>query len=201
MKRGQLKEAWEPGEGMTRSIADLRKIIRKPSFPALRIANRNMTIETAAFVVFIGLYYGLFNGDSHLFYGNLLLLSAFLLNIFHNVLLCRFVIRPGHTQSAAESLRLQLKELKRFTFIVIILRSVVICSLVLFFSTMIRLESEKMWLLRGMIVFLTLKLLLFIRFALRWIGQVSQVIAKYHPLTFLLKDDDPVQALRDRAKP
>lgn len=201
MKREQLKEAWEPVQGATKSIAYLRSIIRKPSFPALRMANRNLIIETAAFVVFLGVYYGLFNGSRHVFVGNLLLLSAFLLNIVHNILFCRFVTRPGHTHSAVDSLRLQLKELKRFTFRVIALRSVVICSLVLFFSVVIRVESEKMWLLRGMIVFLTVKLMLFIRFASRWIGQVAEVIAKYHPLTFLLKDDDPVQALRDRAKP
>lgn len=146
-----LKAAWKGADSNTKSTQDLKGMLKENKHPVLKKIRTQMIIEILAFSAFGLVYYDFFDGHQKPLYANLILASALLLAIVHNVIGYLGARNPVKGNNIKGSLEKYLSDLKVFALLSVLSRIGYATGLLIFFTSVIAITGTKQWLIAGII--------------------------------------------------
>lgn len=176
MELDELKSDWKNLTPDTKTGEALRQMIQKNSHPVLKGIRRQLVIETALFTVFLLVYYSGFDGSQKPLYANVLLVTAMLLAIGHNILgyLAAQNIVAG--SDLKESLENYLAKVRRYAIVSVSSRAAASMCLLLFFSSTVTFSSGKLLILLGMILVIPVQVFFLSRIWRKRIRSLKKVL-------------------------
>ncbi|WP_109829670.1 hypothetical protein [Reichenbachiella versicolor] len=133
MEIDSLKTQFNASEASSISRESLLKMLDVNQHPALKGIRIQMVIESAAWAIFLAVYYNFFDGHSKPLIWNIVLVMTYLLMIVHNTLSHRIVSNPINGDSIIQSLKNYLARIKRYARISISSRVIGLFTLFGFF--------------------------------------------------------------------
>ena len=176
MELDELKSDWKNLTPDTKTGDALRQMVQKNSHPVLKGIRRQLVIETALFTVFLLIYYSGFEGSQKPLYANVLLVTAMLLVIGHNILgyLAAQNIVAG--SDLKESLENYLAKVRRYAIVSVSSRAAASMCLLLFFSSTVTFSSGKLLILLGMILVIPVQVFFLSRIWRKRIRSLKKVL-------------------------
>lgn len=176
MEGNALQSAWQQMSAGQRSNTELHAMMKESTHPVLKRIRKQLIIETIAFTAFLFVYYDFFDGDRKPVYANVLLVSAMVLVILHNILGYIMAKRSIDGDNLKQSLQHQLAKMKTYAVLSIAARILMVNCLLLFFASVITFTTQKNWLLAGIIAIMTVQLVLLAAIWLKRIRQMKTTI-------------------------
>ncbi|MPR31836.1 hypothetical protein [Salmonirosea aquatica] len=176
MELDELKSDWKNLTPDTKTGDALFQMIQRNSHPVLKGIRRQLVIETALFTVFLLVYYSGFNGDQKPLYTNVLLVTAMLLVIGHNILgyLAAQNIVAGSDLKV--SLENYLVKVRRYAIVSVSSRAAAFICLILFFSSTVTFSSGKLLVLLGMLLVIPVQVFFLSRIWKKRIGNLKAML-------------------------
>ncbi|WP_217602465.1 hypothetical protein [Chitinophaga sp. GbtcB8] len=172
MEQDPLKSAWQGINPNAKSNTELQRMLKEGAHPLLKGIRKQMIIETAAYIVFLCMYYNAFDGDRKPLAVNILLVAAMLLALGHNIINYQFTKRRIQGVNLQQSLNGQLSQMKIHATVSIASRVLMAACLLVFFTAVINFNTSKYWLLVGVIAAYILQMTLLSRI---WLGRIRQM--------------------------
>lgn len=172
MEDDTLKLAWQDMKAMPKSYAELKSIVQEGKHPALKRIRKQLILETLCFSIFLFVYYDFFDGDRKSLYANVLIVTAVLLIIMHNItgyILTRRHIKGDNLKQLLEN---HLLKIKVYALVSIASRVLAAICLLIFFASVIIVNEARYWLLAGVILIFIIQVALLSRI---WIGRIRQI--------------------------
>lgn len=169
METNDLLHAWK--------AAEFEPVKIKVVNPVLQRMRRQLLIEAVAFIVFLVVYYDFFDGDRKPLYANVLLAGAMILAIGYNLLGYVFAKRVIEGESVRGALEVQVRKLKRYAYLSVAGRAMMISCVVGFFCTVIVFNPVKYLMLGGLVVICMVLLYMMGEMWRRRIRQLELVLA------------------------
>ncbi|THU38312.1 hypothetical protein FAM09_16685 [Niastella caeni] len=181
MDQDALLSAWRAVDTTPKNTTELKSMLLEKRHPVLKRIRRQLIIETLAFTAFLFVYYDLFDGDRKPIYINGLIAGAMLLAITHNMIGYVLTKRPIRADNLKQSLEDHLFKMKIFAALSVASRALMAGCLLLFFTFVITFNTEKYWILIGIIGILLVQLTLLSGIWFRRIRQMKGTIDNlYH---------------------
>lgn len=116
-----------------------------------------LAIEMVSYVLFLAVYYTMFDGDKKPLYANLLLVGSFLTAIIHSLTGYLTVKNIISGENILQSMTKYHKKLKRYAMISLLTRAVSFICLLIFFGSSIELDTKKNWMLVGLVLLVAIQ--------------------------------------------
>jgi hypothetical protein len=167
-----LKSAWNDTPTPSRSLPELQAIVDRQTSPVMKEIKRQLVIEITGYALFLLIYYDFFDGDKKPLYLNALLVTAVLLLLVHNVTGYTLAKTPAAGNNLLESLRKQLRKIKKYAAISVTSRVFAFAGIFSFFLLNIQWNSHKYFALAAIAVLLPLQ-----QYLLRkiWAGRIRRI--------------------------
>lgn len=123
---------------------DIQKIILENTHPVLKGIKTQLLIETVIWVIFLVVYYNIFDGHLKSPLWNFLLVVSVVFILTHNVLGFQIISNPINGETIQESLRKYLIKIKKYAVISIASRVFAIVMLLGYFISTMTLTNEKL---------------------------------------------------------
>jgi hypothetical protein len=148
MNIDQLKTDWKNLRPENTAIRQ-QPIIKKGS-NHLNAIKLRLAIEMLSYVLFLAVYYTMFDGDRKPLYANLLLVGSFIMVIIHNLTgyLAATNILSG--DDILQSMTKYHRKLKVYAIVCLLTRTVSLICLLIFFVSSVELDTKKNWILAGL---------------------------------------------------
>ena len=176
MELDELKSDWKNLTPDTKTGDALRQMIQKNSHPVLKGIRRQLVIETALFTVFLLVYYSGFDGSQKPLYANVLLVTAMLLVIGHNILGYLAAQNIVIGSDLKVSLENYLAKVRRYAIVSVSSRAAASMCLLLFFSSTVTFSSGKLLILLGMILVIPVQVFFLSRIWRKRIRSLKKVL-------------------------
>lgn len=160
MEQDALKSAWQNMNAGQKTNSELSSMMRERTHPILKRIRKQLILETISFTFFLFVYYDFFDGDRKPVYANVLLVSAMLFVIIHNIAGYMLTKRPVNGDTIKQSLQDQLLKMKGYAMASVAARILIAGCLLLFFMSVITFNTNKYWILVGLMVVLIIQLAL-----------------------------------------
>lgn len=155
MELNELKSGWQNAGNSEKNSSELERMTKISRLPMVKRIRRKLIIETIVLSFFLAVYYDWFDGHQKPLYANLLLSSAVLLYILHDVVGYISLTRPVMNNSLRLSLQQLLVRIKRLSVVSLFLSFVYSVCIIVFFTSVISFTREKSFILLGLILVLT----------------------------------------------
>jgi hypothetical protein len=179
MEQDALKSAWQEMATNRKSDMELSSMMRENTHPVLKRIRKQLIIETLAFTAFLFVYYDFFDGDRKPFYANMLLVSAILFVLLHNIMGYVLTKRPVNGDSIKQLLTNQLLKMKTYATVSVAGRILTACCLLLFFTSVITFNAGKYWLLAAIILLFIIQIVLLSGIWMKRIRQMKSTINSF----------------------
>ena len=160
MEQDALKSAWQNMNAGQKTNSELSSMMREGTHPVLKRIRKQLILETISFTLFLFVYYDFFDGDRKPVYANVLLVSAMLFAIIHNIAGYMLTKRPVNGETIKQSLKDQLLKMKGYAMVSVAARILIAGCLLLFFMSVITFNTNKYWILVGIMVVMIIQLAL-----------------------------------------
>lgn len=190
MKDDDLITMWNAIEVPEVTRTELLEMKRVQNQPVLKRIRRQLIFEASGFCLLIVLYYLCFANRGDDVDAGLLLITGLCLYLIQEVLVYRFFNRPQKGRSIPDTLRVYHSRLKVMTIVTIILQGLAACFVLFFLSFAIKMGDVRFWVLRGSALVLAGQWFMVARV---WVIKLRKALGKaldYHPLNFLLGEND-----------
>jgi hypothetical protein len=176
MELDALQAAWQNSSPAPKTNAELRSMMQERTHPILKRIRRQLIIESIAYTFFLFAFYNMFDGDQKPVYVNVLLVTAMLFALVHNITGYRLAKGGVTGIDLRAAMNGHLSKLRVYAFISVISRVLVAACLLFFFSSVITFTAKKYWLLAGIIIIFMLQVIFLSEIWWKRIRQVRQVI-------------------------
>lgn len=176
MEHDTLKSAWQGITTNRKTNMELNSMMRESGHPVLKRIRKQLILETLSFTVLLFVYYDFFDGDRKPFYANVLLVTAILFVLLHNIVGYVLTKHPVKGNSIKQSLENQLLKLKAYAAVSVASRVLTVACLLLFFTSVITFTTDKYWMLAAIILLLVIQIALLSGIWMKRIGQLRSTI-------------------------
>lgn len=180
MELDALQSIWQNDNPAPRTNAELSAMMRERTHPVLKRIRWQLIIESIAFSFFLFAYYDLFDGDQKPFYVNVLLVTAMLFALMHNVIGYRLAKGGIDGSDIKQALRNQLSKLRMYALISVISRVLVAGCLLFFFVSIITFTTAKYWLLVAIVLIFIIQVALLSGIWQARIRQIKNVLDAFN---------------------
>lgn len=181
MEQDTLKSAWQDVVTMPKTNTEIKSMIREDSHPVLKRMRKQFIIECAGFSLFLFVYYDFFDGDRKPFYLNVLLVTALLVVIMHNIIGYMLTMRGAKGNNIKQSLEDHLFKMKAYAVVSIVSRVLVAGCLLFFFTSVITFNAAKYWILAAVIAGFITQVALLSRIWIKRIRQMKETLNSFYP--------------------
>ncbi len=171
MENDALKSAWQGSKTPRKSDTELKSILQE-NHPILKRIRRQLVIEAAAFAVFLSVYYDFFDGDRKPLYANVLLVSAILFVIVHNIAGYVFTRRGVKGENIRQSLEDRLSGMKTYAAVSVATRLLTAACLWGFFTSVITFDATRYGLLAVLVATAVIQIVILSRI---WLGRIKRM--------------------------
>jgi len=155
MELEELKSDWQNAGIVYRSEDDLQKMTNIKNHPTLKRIRTKLIIETICYLLFLVLYYDLFDGEKRPVYANVLLVISLLLFIANDVIGYVSIEKRIAGLDLKNSLEKYLSKIRQLSTLSLICTFLYSISLLVYFSSVIHFTREKSFILLGILLLLT----------------------------------------------
>ncbi len=187
MRYEQLKARWDAIEMKPRSDAEWFGMLKRTSHPVVREQNKWMLAETGLLMIVLVLLYSFTKGLSQHIFPGMFLVAALVLSIINHFIGRFYFGRGFNDDTIKDTLRGHQKNVKAFTVVTVILRSLAGCSLVIFLISTIKLDMPRIWLLRTITLIFLVNLALII---FQWIKRALRAVEMFYAFIYGMDMDD-----------
>jgi hypothetical protein len=174
MEQDPLKAAWQNIATGQKSNGELSGMIKERLHPVLKRIRIQLVLEMFSFIVFLIVYYDFFDGNKKPVYANVCLVSALVLVILHNLIGYFLIKHPFKENNIKQSLQQRLAKIKKYAATAIAVRFLMVVCLLIFFTSTIKFNENKYWLLIGLVIILLIEMLLL---SLLWKKRIKRIKA------------------------
>jgi hypothetical protein len=172
MEQDDLKSAWQNMNAGQKTNAELSSMMRERTHPVLKRIRKQLILESISFALFLFVYYDFFDGDRKPVYANVLLVSAMLFAIIHNIAGYMLTKRSVKGDTIKQSLEGQLLKMKGYAMVSVAGRVLIAGCLLFFFVSVITFNTNKYWILVGLIVVIIIQIVLL---SAIWVKRIRQM--------------------------
>ena len=196
MQDDDLIKIWNAIEVPEISDKEMLEMIKRKNQLFFRRAKKQLIFDGVLCSLLIVLYYAFYHAENNVLYAELFLISGLSLYILHDLLVFRFYDQPRRGNSVPEMGRIHKNRLKVMAIITAILRGIAAFVVIYVFSSAARVDAGRIWMTRASALVVVGQWVVIVRVWLNKLGIVLVKLARYHPINFLLDDDDgPSQGL------
>jgi hypothetical protein len=170
-----LRSAWRGMAPTPKTNAAIKNMMRESAHPVLKRIRKQLIIETLAFTLLLFVYYDFFDGHRKPLIANVLLVTALLFAIIHNILGYVLTRRPVMGNTIKASLTAHYTTLRKFAVVSVGCRVLLAGCLLLFFTQVIKFTPEKYWMLATILVVFMVQLVLLWRMWMKRLAQLKGV--------------------------
>lgn len=160
MELQELKNLLNAEKNPQKDRAEIRALLNTKPHPVLRNVRRQVIIEATAWGAFLLLAYTAFDADTKPLWVGLMVMVPVSIYLFHLVAGYARIISAPADGPLMESLASSYQRMQRFAVGNLLLRSLVLACVLLFFSYGITFTPVKYWTLGGIGAFFAIQLLL-----------------------------------------
>ncbi len=179
MENDALKSAWQDLPTPQKSNPELKSILHESAHPVLKGIRRQLLIELVGFTAFLLVYYDFFDGDRKPLYANMLLVSAMLLVMAHNIAGYLLTRRGIKGNTIRQSLEDRLGDMKTYAIVSVALRVLAAACLWFFFMSVVTFDAHRYWLLAVVVVLVLVQITALSRIWLGRLKRMREVIADF----------------------
>ena len=172
MEADDLKSYWKSMEPVSRDKETLLLMLQENQHPVLKSIRKQILFEITGWVLFLIVYYSMFDGAEKPLWVNLVLILSLLLPIFHSIYGYyhnKYLTNNLNVKLALEQLY---NRIKKYAFLSIISRVGFISGLLLFFTYNIHFTTTKYFLLLFLGVIILIQLVVLYRI---WNSRIIQI--------------------------
>jgi hypothetical protein len=173
MDQKDLISAWQAVDAAPKKNTELNSIIQQRRQRVFKRMRKQLLIETLTFIVFLFVYYDFFDGDRKPIYTNMLIIVSMLLVIALNITGYMLAKRSMRGDNIKQSLNEYLSKVKLYAVLSVAGRALMAGCLLLFFTSVIKFNANKYWILAGIIAILVVQLIALSGMWLKRIGQLK----------------------------
>ena len=143
MELDDLKSDWQKITVPQKTEAEIQQMLKDGSNPTLRGMRRQIMLESAAWLIFLIIYYSAFDGAEKPLFANILLIAASICPILTHLYgygISRFLPYKRDVKSAMRAL---IAKVELFSLLSLFSRVVFMGGLLVFFSSTIELTTQK----------------------------------------------------------
>ncbi len=179
MEQDHLQSMWQ-GIGTTPKKQEvLRSMLQKGKHPEQKRIRKQLSIEILVFSVFLVVYYDFFDGDRRPLYANVLLVTAILLTIVHNLIGYKISRKTIKNDNIKKTLEDELSIMKGFALAAVTIRALTMTCLLFFFTSIITLNTTKLWILACVMIVFIVQVVLLCRLWMRRIRRIRATINSF----------------------
>ncbi|QRR01475.1 hypothetical protein [Dyadobacter sandarakinus] len=152
MNIDELKNDWKNLQPDNTGMKEQSMLKNGKGNSQLNAIRLRLAIEMVSYVLFLAVYYTMFDGDKKPLYANLLLVGSFLMVIIHSLtgyLAAKNIISG---KNILQSMSRYHKKLKGYAMVSLLTRTVSLICLLIFFVSSIELNTTKSWMLVGLVL-------------------------------------------------
>ncbi|MFD2937577.1 hypothetical protein [Spirosoma flavum] len=123
----------------------------------LKAIRLRLAIEMVSYILFLAVYYTMFDGDKKPLYANLLLVGSFLMVIIHSLTGYLAAKNIVSGEAILQSMTKYHKKLKGYAIVSLLTRTVSLICLLVFFVSSVELDTEKDWMLSGLVLLIAIQ--------------------------------------------
>ena len=172
MEYDALKSAWQSMNTSQKTSSELSSMMRERTHPVLKRIRKQLIMETISFTLFLFVYYDFFDGDRKPVYANVLLVSAMLFAIIHNIAGYMLTKRAVKGNTIKQYLQNQLLKMKTYAMVSVVTRVFIATCLLFFFISVITFNSGKYWILAGLVSAIVMQIALM---SAIWVKRIRQM--------------------------
>jgi len=180
MEQDALKSAWQGIVNVPKSNTEVKSMMRESAHPVLKRIRKQLIIESAVFTVFLFVYYDFFDGDRKPLYANVLLVTAILFILLHNIMGYMLTRRRVKGNTIKQSLEDHLYKMKVHAVVSVVSRVLVAACFLLFFTSVITFNAGKYWILAVAILVFTIQIALLSRIWMKRIKQMKRTTDSFY---------------------
>jgi hypothetical protein len=175
MNQNDLISAWQAMYAAPKKNTELKSMIQGRRQLIFKRIRKQLIIETLAFIAFLFVYYDFFDGDRKPIYINLLIICCMLLVIALNLIGYRLTKRSVKGDNIRQSLQDHLSKIKLYAALSVASRVLMAGGLLLFFTSAIIFNTNKYWILAGVIAVFMVQLILLARIWFKRMRQLKEI--------------------------
>lgn len=176
MEADDLKSYWKSMEPVSRDKETLQQMLQENQHPVLKSIRKQILFEITGWVLFLVVYYSMFDGAEKPFWVNLSLIMSLLFPIFHSLYgyyYNKYLTNNLNVKIALEKLYIRIK---KYALLSIISRLSFVSGLLLFFTYNIHFTTAKYFLLLFLGGIISIQLVVLYRIWNRRIIQIRDCI-------------------------
>lgn len=179
MEIDNLKKTWKNTGTTNLNTESMRNMIRAKNHPVLKGIRKQLIFETLIWIIFLFSYYDMFDGDQKPFYANMLLITAVILLIIHNLIgfLSQQKLIKG--MNLKQSLEAYLSSIRVFRIFSIATRVTALICLLLFFTSIISFNSFRYGILAALMMLIPIQAFILNRIWNRRINQLKKLLKEF----------------------
>ncbi|WP_257669801.1 hypothetical protein [Parapedobacter tibetensis] len=179
MENDALKSAWQGMDTPQKSNTELKSIMQESAHPVLKGIRMQLMIEIVGFTVFLLVYYDFFDGDRKPFYANVLLVSAMLFVIVHNIIGYVLTKRGVKGNNIKQSLEDRFSKMKTYAMVSIATRMLAAVCLWFFFLSVIKFNADRYWMLAVVVLVVVVQITVLSKIWVRRIKRMKEAIGSF----------------------
>lgn len=179
MNEDTLRSAWHDIGANPKSNAEIKNMMQGKSHPVLKRIRKQLIVETAAFTVFLFVYYDFFDGRDKPLYANILLVASLLFVIMHNMIGYTLTRQPVTGNTIKQSLTMHLARVKNFAVISVTMRVLSAVCLLLFFTSTVTFTDNKYRVLAVIIFIFIIQIAFLFRIWTKRISELGRTINNF----------------------
>ena len=168
----ELKNDWKNLQPDNTGMKEQSMLKRGKGNSQLNAIRLRLVIEMVSYVLFLAVYYTMFDGDKKPLYANLLLVGSFLMVIIHSMagyLAAKNIISG---ENILQSMTKYHKKLKGYAMVSLLTRTVSLICLLIFFLSSVELDTKKNWILLGLVLLVAIQA--YINYKL-WFARIKKI--------------------------
>lgn len=170
MNIDELKNDWKNLKPENTGLKEQPMIKRgNNQLNAIRV---RLAIEMVSYLLFLAVYYTMFDGDKKPLYANFLLVASFLMVIIHSLTGYLAAKNIVSGEDILQSMTKYHKKLKGYAVISLLTRTVSLICLLIFFVSSVELDTEKNWMLFGLVLLVAIQA--YINYKI-WSGRIKRI--------------------------
>ncbi|MGY3213460.1 hypothetical protein [Mucilaginibacter sp. HD30] len=154
MELDDLKSSWNSAVSQQKTDNELRLMLKENRHPVLKRIRKQITIETAGWLMFLLCYYTMFDGAAKPLIANVILVLAVFAALLHNLTGYTFSKNLVVDNDLNTALHAWLKKMKLHVTVSIILRIIFIAGLLAFFCWNITIDTRRYLLIGAVLIIL-----------------------------------------------
>lgn len=176
MELEDLKSKWKTIKTISKEETALLLMLQENRHPVLKKIRRQIQIEVSAWIVFLLVYFSMFDGDKKPFWVNCILIFSFLLPILHSLYGYFYNKYVTDGSNVKEALELLYNRLKKYAFIAVFSRVALMSGFLLFFTYSIDFTISKFLILLFLGIVFSFQLFVLFRLWKKRLKQIYQDI-------------------------